>query len=417
MEDHDIQELTVTAKDSVIIRGEYPAPYSSPNGDADLGMAAGTVGGPVLTLPPVPVSNAACAICGDRATGKHYGAASCDGCKGFFRRSVRKNHQYTCRLMRKCQIDKDKRNQCRYCRLRKCFRAGMKKEAVQNERDRINNRPPNNENQTENSGPSMEDLLMAARHIGMLELGNPKEDVDPSTKRIAGLNDVCDSMKEQLLILIEWAKCIKEFETLPLDDKVALLRAHAGEHLLLGVARRSQIHKLTDVLLLGNDCIIMRNYPDAKGLSNSETIRTLRKNIQIKLENYISDYRCHLTGHFGDILLLLPALQSISWQMIEQIQFVKLFGMAHIDNLLQEIFFGTTSEVNDNITSIPISNTAPGSYMSSNESPTSPLTPANTGNLSPQTDQMPVMILRDLAPNQDFRFFKQEPSLEPETSF
>lgn len=39
-----------------------------------------------------------CSICGDRATGKHYGAASCDGCKGFFRRSVRKNHQYACRL-------------------------------------------------------------------------------------------------------------------------------------------------------------------------------------------------------------------------------------------------------------------------------------------------------------------------------
>lgn len=39
-----------------------------------------------------------CAICGDRATGKHYGASSCDGCKGFFRRSVRKNHMYSCRL-------------------------------------------------------------------------------------------------------------------------------------------------------------------------------------------------------------------------------------------------------------------------------------------------------------------------------
>lgn len=38
-----------------------------------------------------------CAICGDRATGKHYGAHSCDGCKGFFRRSVRKNHTYNCR--------------------------------------------------------------------------------------------------------------------------------------------------------------------------------------------------------------------------------------------------------------------------------------------------------------------------------
>ena len=40
-----------------------------------------------------------CAICGDRATGKHYGAASCDGCKGFFRRSVRKKQKYTCRLL------------------------------------------------------------------------------------------------------------------------------------------------------------------------------------------------------------------------------------------------------------------------------------------------------------------------------
>ena len=69
-----------------------------------------------------------CAICNDKATGKHYGASSCDGCKGFFRRSVRKNHVYQCRFNRACHMDRDKRNQCRYCRLRKCFRAGMRKE-------------------------------------------------------------------------------------------------------------------------------------------------------------------------------------------------------------------------------------------------------------------------------------------------
>jgi len=73
-----------------------------------------------------------CTICSDRATGKHYGATSCDGCKGFFRRSVRKNHVYLCRFSRACSVDRDKRNLCRYCRLKKCFRAGMQKEGSLN---------------------------------------------------------------------------------------------------------------------------------------------------------------------------------------------------------------------------------------------------------------------------------------------
>ena len=71
-----------------------------PFSDADLSMGAGGAGGSVLGIPGSGVAGVLsqhCAICGDRATGKHYGAASCDGCKGFFRRSVRKNHLYTCR--------------------------------------------------------------------------------------------------------------------------------------------------------------------------------------------------------------------------------------------------------------------------------------------------------------------------------
>uniref|UniRef100_A0A915ITD2 Uncharacterized protein n=1 Tax=Romanomermis culicivorax TaxID=13658 RepID=A0A915ITD2_ROMCU len=78
-----------------------------------------------------------CRICSDRATGKHYGAHSCDGCKGFFRRTVRKSHNYTCRFKNKCLIDRDKRNTCRHCRYAKCLNAGMKPEAVQTERDHI----------------------------------------------------------------------------------------------------------------------------------------------------------------------------------------------------------------------------------------------------------------------------------------
>lgn len=51
----------------------------------------------------------------------------------------------------------------------------------------------------------------------------------------------------------------------------------------------------------------------------------------------------YFRGRFGEILLLLPVLQSITWQMIEQIQFAKIFGMAHIDTLLQEMLLGGAS--------------------------------------------------------------------------
>lgn len=169
---------------------------------------------------------------------------------------------------------------------------------------------------------------------------------------------------------------------------------------------------------------------DAKGLSEPARIKHLRYQIQINLEDYISDRQYDSRGRFGEILLTLPALQSISWQMIEQIQFVRLFGVAHIDSLLQEMLLGgATAEINGTTTPLPLSN-APGSYVSSNESPSSPLTPANTGPLSPQDHMLgagsPVMILRDLTPltNDDdtntvagFRLFKQEPSLETETTF
>ncbi|KAM3928278.1 hepatocyte nuclear factor 4-gamma isoform 2-T2 [Leptodactylus fuscus] len=198
--------------------------------------------------------NSLCAICGDRATGKHYGASSCDGCKGFFRRSIRKSHVYSCRFSRQCVVDKDKRNQCRYCRLKKCFRAGMKKEAVQNERDRISTR----KNVFDGSNiPSINTLSQAEALSRQITTSSSGTSPDINTKKIASISDICESMKQQLLVLVEWAKYIPAFCELPLDDQVALLRAHAGEHLLLGITKRSMVFK--DILLLGNNYVIHRN--------------------------------------------------------------------------------------------------------------------------------------------------------------
>lgn len=69
-----------------------------------------------------------CVVCGDKSSGKHYGQFTCEGCKSFFKRSVRRNLTYTCRGSRNCPIDQHHRNQCQYCRLKKCLKVGMRKE-------------------------------------------------------------------------------------------------------------------------------------------------------------------------------------------------------------------------------------------------------------------------------------------------
>ncbi|XP_059469201.1 nuclear receptor subfamily 2 group C member 1-like isoform X2 [Neocloeon triangulifer] len=78
-----------------------------------------------------------CVVCGDRASGRHYGAVSCEGCKGFFKRSIRKQLGYQCRGSKSCEVTKHHRNRCQYCRLQKCLAMGMRSDSVQHERKPI----------------------------------------------------------------------------------------------------------------------------------------------------------------------------------------------------------------------------------------------------------------------------------------
>ncbi|MGH0188446.1 UNVERIFIED_CONTAM: hypothetical protein FKN15_029805 [Acipenser sinensis] len=80
--------------------------------------------------PPPPRIYKPCFVCQDKSSGYHYGVSSCEGCKGFFRRSIQKNMVYTCHRDKNCQINKVTRNRCQYCRLQKCFEVGMSKEAA-----------------------------------------------------------------------------------------------------------------------------------------------------------------------------------------------------------------------------------------------------------------------------------------------
>ncbi|XP_010888168.2 nuclear receptor subfamily 1 group D member 2a [Esox lucius] len=72
-----------------------------------------------------------CKVCGDVASGFHYGVHACEGCKGFFRRSIQQNIQYKkCLKMENCTVIRINRNRCQQCRFRKCLAVGMSRDAV-----------------------------------------------------------------------------------------------------------------------------------------------------------------------------------------------------------------------------------------------------------------------------------------------
>lgn len=75
-------------------------------------------------------------------------------------------------------------------------------------------------------------------------------------------------------------------------------------------------------------------------MTEPQRVKSIRHQILKNLEDYISDKLYDSRGRFGEILLLLPVVQSITWQMIQQIEIAKMIGVAHIDNLLQEMLLG-----------------------------------------------------------------------------
>lgn len=209
-----------------------------------------------------------CVVCGDKAIGRHYGAVACNGCKGFFRRSVWQNLQYTCRFNKTCNIDKDHRNACRYCRFQKCLSDGMKPEAIQNERDRIgstkrNKRrilPPHLQSSISSGSSgysSGSGQLSPDRHSESDESVSPAHfaTAEASRRLIEMLMDIelrsgqnpsfMDEMENQnsrqksIANIVHWANMLHPLPELAFNDKVQLLKHCSHAFSLLSTLQRS----------------------------------------------------------------------------------------------------------------------------------------------------------------------------------
>ncbi|XP_023728020.1 nuclear receptor subfamily 2 group E member 1 [Cryptotermes secundus] len=229
-----------------------------------------------------------CKVCQDHSSGKHYGIFACDGCAGFFKRSIRRQRQYVCKAKSEgsCVVDKTHRNQCRACRLRKCVQAGMNKDAVQHERGPRNStlrrqmalfyKEPNSPPPGDLAGglgvASVPPLIHPAPpHPSVLDLAMPKVPrpepyhmllptanffCSPAAvaataalqKLPLGLTlpapfpshtteTLCESAARLLFTNVKWAKNVPAFTGLNFNDQLLLLEQSWRELFVLGAAQ------------------------------------------------------------------------------------------------------------------------------------------------------------------------------------
>ncbi|XP_077285084.1 estrogen-related receptor [Arctopsyche grandis] len=193
-----------------------------------------------------------CLVCGDVASGFHYGVASCEACKAFFKRTIQGNIEYTCPASNDCEINKRRRKACQACRFRKCLRTGMLKEGVRLDRVRGGRQKYRRHNDTANSNSLVVSSMNAQprqtlEDIKILDILCSFEPDPLVTSPGAGgplsphdmlclLSDVYD---RELVGIIGWAKQIPGFSDLQLNDQMRLLQSTWAEMLTLMVAFRS----------------------------------------------------------------------------------------------------------------------------------------------------------------------------------
>ncbi|XP_042191555.1 bile acid receptor isoform X3 [Callorhinchus milii] len=207
-----------------------------------------------------------CVVCGDKASGYHYNALTCEGCKGFFRRSITKNASYKCKTGGNCEMDMYMRRKCQECRLRKCKEVGMLAECllteIQCKSKRLRKIPLNSDQPSNDAVDSIDykQVTSTTKYSKeKIELTQEQQDLlryildsfikyripQEVTKKL--LQERCNAEENFLLltetatshvqVLVEFTKKLPGFQALDHEDQIALLKGSAVEAMFLRSAQ------------------------------------------------------------------------------------------------------------------------------------------------------------------------------------
>ncbi|XP_027732108.1 peroxisome proliferator-activated receptor delta isoform X4 [Vombatus ursinus] len=211
--------------------------------------------------------NMECRVCGDKASGFHYGVHACEGCKGFFRRTVRMKLEYE-KCDRSCKVQKKNRNKCQHCRFQKCLSLGMSHNAI-----RFGRMPEAEKrklvegltaSEVRGQNPQGADLKAFSKHIYNAYLKN----FNMTKKKARGIltgkasSTPCTTV-ETVREITEFAKSIPSFVSLFLNDQVTLLKYGVHEAIFAMLAS-----------IMNKDGLLVAN---GNGFVTREFLRSLRK--------------------------------------------------------------------------------------------------------------------------------------------
>ncbi|XP_076156513.1 estrogen-related receptor gamma a isoform X4 [Alosa pseudoharengus] len=235
-----------------------------------------------------------CLVCGDIASGYHYGVASCEACKAFFKRTIQGNIEYSCPATNECEITKRRRKSCQACRFMKCLTVGMMREGVRLDRVRGGRQKYKRRIDAENSPYLNPQLALPPKKpynkiVSHLLVAEPEKIYampDPTVpdSDIKALTTLCDLADRELVVNIGWAKHIPGFSTLSLADQMSLLQSAWMEILILRVVYRSL--SFEDKLVYAEDYIMDEDQSKLAGLLdlNNTILQLVKKYRTMKLE-------------------------------------------------------------------------------------------------------------------------------------